>query len=81
MTEPPKRPHGIGWYTAWGVLAPVLYVLSVGPVDACVTRGWISFDTATKIYRPLVVFLRILPSAVRESLEAYEGYWLDLFAP
>lgn len=81
MTEPAKQPHGIGWYAAWIAVALVLYVASIGPVDACAIRGWISVDTASSIYGPLVVFLRIVPPAVRKAVEAYEGLWLDVFAP
>lgn len=33
MDEPPKQPHGIGWYAAWIVLALVLYVASIGPAS------------------------------------------------
>lgn len=75
--EPTTKPHGIGWYAAWNVLALVVgYPLSVGPVYCgLVLTGspdWLE-TPASVFYWPLT--LPADDSDFGKALLAYLKWW------
>lgn len=65
----PKNPW-VGWVT-WSILAPVMYVLSSGPVVWLVEKGYIAREWVT-IYWPLLY----LGDDVWHMVERYAAMWV-----
>ncbi len=76
MDEPPNKPHGIGWYAAWIVLALVVYVASVGPAGCALMMieapEWVN-STFEVVYYPLVASER-----AADISERYMFWWVAL---
>ena len=64
-----------GWLVTFVVVAPLLYVLSIGPVAALLSRtnSGVSVGTLRKIYAP-VIWLHD-HTLLKQPLEAYVELW------
>jgi len=65
----PRNPW-VGWI-AWVVLAPVLYVLSVGPVYWLAFKGYLPQEVLS-IYAPL----ECLSGDLESQFKAYIRWWI-----
>ena len=77
-TEKEPNSHTTAWITAL-VLVPVLYVLSIGPVDYLYWKGRISigaWQPCRKFYTPFFWLRNDTP--LQKPLKAYEKWWFDL---
>lgn len=65
----PRNP----WMTwlVWAILAPVLYVLSIGPVVWLTSRGYFQ-----GIFAYLYAPLSLLPHDIRELIARYIEWWV-----
>ena len=77
MDAPPKKPHAIGWYAAWIVLALVPYVASQGPaVYTFIAWGgpdWL-WNAVAFGYHPLNLWCQNgLPGS--ELIDAHNLWW------
>lgn len=82
MDQPERKPHGVGWYVAWGVLAMGVYAGSYGPYtftgryfDWDPQPVWNCLDV---IYKPLGVMLRVSPAVGRGAFGDYVDYCGEL---
>ena len=64
----PRNPW-VGWIV-WAILVPVLYVLSVGPVQWLVLKEYLPGEAAY-IYLPL----QYLPDSAVEAIKRYVVWW------
>lgn len=71
----PRNP----WVTwlVWLILAPVLYVLSIGPMWWLEAKGLLPEQTVDFVYYPLIIFGEEFPA----PLQQYIGWWTPENAP
>ena len=65
----PRNPW-VGWLV-WAILAPVLYVLSVGPAYWLCQKGYVGWDAGVVVYLPLSYF----PEHSQDLLRQYMEWW------
>lgn len=56
------------------VVLPALYVLSIGPAEVLVNKGYLSTATAQTIYYPILIFCQ-RNDAIGELMESYVSLW------
>ena len=73
-TEKPRRSRAITWLTIALVVAPFLYVLSIGPAIWLLDRGLISKRPFETVYFPLARLADKYP-AFKSTIEWYADFW------
>jgi hypothetical protein len=75
MSDEPKKRRSWGWI-GWALVAlPILYVLSIGPLETLARHGYIDSETVRPAYAP-VIWLRDNSTVGRRLIDRYMRLWM-----
>lgn len=74
-----ERPSGASHPAAFAVVAgllfPLAYILSVGPADALMKRGYIKPTAFAMFYRPVIYIYDHVP-VLKQLIDWYLSWWI-----